>query len=163
VLSNLQQTTVWEGWLASEIRACYFADLGYRYQRRQRVATWIILASSSGALATLLSDWLPLELRWIRPVLAALTAGVSLWSLVSQNDKAAIDCADLHFCWNKLAGEYRALWDDMHAPNARKRLEGLFERSAELSKSGVRMPNKEALMNKWQDHVVRHHVPEIAA
>ena len=163
MLSDLQQKTVWEGWLASEIRAYYFADLGYRYQQRQRHATWVVLALSSGALATLLSDWLPPQWRWIRAALAALTAGVSLWSLVAQNDKAAIECADLHFRWNKLAGEYRALWDNMYAPSASKRLDDLFERSAELSKSGVRMRNDTALMNKWQDYVVRQHAAEIAA
>jgi hypothetical protein len=163
MLSELQQKAVWEGWLASETRAYYFADLGYRYQKRQRHATVVVLALSSGALVTLLSDWLPPEWRWIRPALAALVAAVSAWSLVAQNDKHAIDCSDLHFRWNKLAGEYRTLWDDMHAPGAARRLQGLSETSAELSKSGVRMPNDTRLMNKWFDRVVADHTPEPTA
>ena len=53
--------------------------------------------------------------------------------------------------------------DNMYALNASKRLDGLFERLAELSKSGIRMGNDRALMIKWQDYVVSHHSPEIAA
>ena len=162
MLSNLQQKIVWEGWLASEIRAYYFADLGYRYQQRQRVATWFTLVLSSGAVVTLL-DWVPPQWRWIRLFLTAATAFISLWSLVAQRDKVAIDCSDLHFRWNKLAVEYRALWDDMYASNAAKRLSGLSETSAELSRSGSRVRNDAALMSKWQDYVVHHHASELPA
>jgi hypothetical protein len=164
MLSELQRKTVWEGWLASEVRAYYFAELSDRYQKHQRRATWVVLALSSGALATLLSDWVPPQWLWVRPALAALTAAVSAWSLVAQNDKAAIECADLHYRWNKLADEYRTLWDSMYGEDAPQRMQTLFDRSADLSRSAVgRLANDSALINKWQDYVARDHASGVAA
>jgi hypothetical protein len=163
MLTEFQQKLVWEEWLASEIRANYFADLAHRYQQRQRITTWAILALSSGAFVALLSDWLPVSLAWLKPTLSALTAAASLWLLVAQNDRSATECADLHFRWNKLATDYRSLWNNMYFEGASARLNSLLEQSAELSKSAVRIPNDTALMEKWQDYVVRHHASDIAA
>jgi hypothetical protein len=59
MLSELQQKRVWEGQLAAEIRASYFADLANSYQRVQRRVTWTTLVLSSGAAATLLADGIP--------------------------------------------------------------------------------------------------------
>ena len=160
MLTELQQKSVWEGWLSSEIRANYFADLSYRYQFRQRALTWLTLAFSSGAFATLVTDWLPVEFDWIKPTLVFFTAALSLWSLVAQNQKNATDCSDLHFRWNKLAGEYESLWDHMYSEDAAIRLEALREKSAELSKSSTAFPNKTRLMEKWQEHVVQHHTAD---
>ena len=113
MLSELQQKSVWEGWLSSEIRANYFADLCYRYQHRQRVINWVTLAFSSGAFVSLISDWLPPRFGWMKPTLAASTAGLSGWALLAQNQKHSTDCSDLSFQWNKVSGEYKALWDEM--------------------------------------------------
>lgn len=163
MLSELQQKSVWEGWLASEIRANYFADLCHQYQVRQQVITWLILAFSSGAFLALVADWLPRGFGWVRPTLAAVTAGLSLWSLVAQNQKHATDCSELHFGWNKLSAEYEALWDDMYSVQAAARLAALRDKTAELSKSGTHLPNRRALMEKWEDHVIQHHGVTVAA
>jgi hypothetical protein len=157
MLSELQQKSVWEGWLSSEIRENYFADLCHCYQRRQRFINWLILALSSSAFVALISAWLPPGLGWLTPTLAALTAVLSGWSLVAQNQKQSTDCSDLSFRWSRLSGEYQALWDDMYSPDAALRLRKLMERETELSKSGHSFPNKQNLMEKWEDHVVRHH------
>lgn len=155
--TELQQKSVWEGWLSSEIRANYFADLSHRYQSRQRLVTWLTLAFSSGAFVTLVTDRLPANVAWIKPVLAFLTAALSLWSLVEQNQKNATDCADLHFRWNKIAGQYESLWDHMDADDAEMQLQAIRELSAEVSKAASAFPNETKLLRHWQEHVVRHH------
>jgi hypothetical protein len=162
MLSDLQQKSVWEGWLSSEIRSNYFADLCYSYQRRQRVLSWLILAFSSGAFASVVIDWIPADFGWIKAALAFLTVALSLWLLIAQNQKSSTDCSDLHFRWNRLAAEYQTLWDHMYSDGAAAQLETLTAKSAELSKSGTVFPNKPKLMEKWQDHVVRHHAADAA-
>jgi len=157
VLSESQQKDVWEGWLGGEIRSTYFADMAQRYQTRQTFLTWTTLLLSSGAAASLLSDWLPVELHWVRAVLAVLTAGVSFAMLLQQNQKRITECADLHFRWHRLASEYKGLWQDMYADTATARLRELEEREAELSKSSMSIPNRKRIMLKWQDYVEEQH------
>lgn len=157
-LTEPQQTQVWEQWLAAEMRANYFADLCGWYHRQQKLATWATLLLSSGAAAafvTRLADVLP---AWVAPALALLAAGVSLYSLVAQNLKAALDCSDLHFRWNKLAREYEDLWNSLWAEDAAARLARLNDKRAELSKTGTAFRYSERRMRKWYDVVVQHHV-----
>ena len=164
MLTELQQKNVWDGWLASEIRAHYFADLCGKYQQRQRTVTVLTLVFSSGAFVTLISDWFPPAWAWVKPMLALLTAVLSLWSLVAQNHKNATDCADLHFRWNTLASQYEALWNSkMYAADADTILHTLIQREAEISKSCTSFPNDAEPMDKWQDLVVRHHAAAMAA
>jgi len=156
MLSELQQQRVWEGWLSAEIRANYFADLAGVYHRRQRWSTWLTLVASSGAAAAVLSK-LPPEWGWAAPVLALATAALSLYSLVTQNQKSAMDSADLHHRWNKLANEYWRLWDSMYATEAADQLAKLEEVGEELSKVGTSFPAERRRLLRWQDHVERQH------
>jgi hypothetical protein len=157
MLSTLQQKAVWEGWLAAEIRANYYADLAGRYQRNQRIVTWATLVFSSGAFFALLSDWLPAKVSWVRPLLAFVTVALSLWSLTARSERKEIDCLDIHFQWNILARDFEGLWDDMHAESSPAKLREMQERSAQLSKISASFPNKRKLMLKWQDHVELQH------
>ncbi|HXK33854.1 MAG TPA: hypothetical protein VNM91_07585 [Dehalococcoidia bacterium] len=152
MLTPLQQRRVWDLWFNGEVRACYFADLSGRYRRLQRAATWLTLVLSSGATVTLVAH-LPAGFDWMAAILAALTAVVSLWSLVAQHQQHAIDAADLHHRWATLAAESRRLWDDMHASDAAARLEALDARAAELSKAGTAFPVRPRLLDKWHNHV----------
>ena len=88
---------------------------------------------------------------------------LSAWSLIAQNEKVSTDCSDLSFRWSKLATEYQSLWDDMYSPEAPVRLRMLLERDAEISKSGNALPNRERLLQKWEEHVVRHHTAPATA
>ena|SRR5271166_370221 len=154
MLSELQQKDVWEGWIGAEIRANYFASLCARYQTQQKVLTWLTLVFSSGAAVSFLLSGVP---EWVKPVLALLTAVVSIFSLVQQNQKRTTDCADLYFRWNRLGSEYKALWDDMYSPEAPAELRALEEKEAELSKSSTAIPNDPHAMSKWQDYVQKQH------
>jgi hypothetical protein len=157
MLSELQQKDVWEGWLGGEIRANYFADMCGHYRSQQKALTWMTLIFSSGAAATFITDWLPANLQWVKPVLALLTAAISLFALLQQNQNRVSECADLHFRWSRLANEYKALWDQMYSPEALNKLRELEGKVAELSKSSTAIPNKVRTMIKWQDYVQRQH------
>lgn len=95
MLSEPQLKRVWEGMLESEVRANYFADLSHRYYARQWNATWATLFCSSGAAVSVLAN-VPENLTWLRAVLALAAAGLSGYSVVMQNQKMAVDSADLH-------------------------------------------------------------------
>ncbi|HEY3973483.1 MAG TPA: hypothetical protein VGM18_10795 [Candidatus Sulfotelmatobacter sp.] len=157
MLSELKQRDVWEGWIGSEIRANYFADMAQHYQTQQKILTWMTLLLSSGAAATFITDWLPSDLQWVKPALALLTAGVSFCMLLQQNQKRVTECADLHFRWNKLASEYKSLWEEMYSDDAPVRLIEVEERESELSKSSLAIPNKSRTMLKWQNYVEQQH------
>lgn len=157
MLSEAQQKRVWEGMLGAEIRANYFADYTNRFHRRQRVATFGSVLFSSGAFVSfVLTNPAPWVTEYLRPGLTLLTAIISTYSLVAQNQKSAIDAADLHARWNKLAHEYELLWEDVYADSAQATLEALEQRGMELSKSGTSFPNDEAAMLRWENHVLAH-------
>jgi hypothetical protein len=143
MLLPLQQKAVWEGWLASEIRANYFAELCHDSQRTQRLLTWSILLASSAGFATIVTQ-VPAILRLL---VAGVTPAVSLWSLVSNYSKVATEASDLHFRWSRLAADY----------------ERLKERESEISKSATHLPNKPAQIQKWTAHVIRHRATEATA
>ena len=157
MLSDLQRKDVWEGWLGGEIRANYFAAMAERYQTHQKTLTWMTLLFSSGAFATLITDWLPARFQWVKPALALVTAAISLFNLVQQNQKRVTECGDLHFRWNRLASEYKALWDNMYSEDAADKLRILTEKEAELSRSSLAIPNDEQVMLRWQDYVLTQH------
>jgi hypothetical protein len=163
-----ERTQVWEGWLSAEIRADYFAELSGKYHQRQRISTWLILVTSSSAfisfVTTMRSELLPTDLTWlVAASLSFFTAALSAYSLIAQNQKNAMDSADLHYRWNKLAGEYERLWNAMDSDQALTRLDDLREKGRELSKVGTAFPvNRRALL-KWQQHVEQHHAPHAHA
>ncbi|MGH9657352.1 MAG: hypothetical protein ACRD96_02350, partial [Bryobacteraceae bacterium] len=94
----------------------------------------------------------------VRPLLALGAAGLSLYSLVTQNQKLAVDSADLHGRWNKLAHDCERLWENLYRNDADEELRRLTERGAEISKAGALFPYEEKRMLKWEEHVVSHRV-----
>jgi hypothetical protein len=152
MLTRLQQKDVWDGWLGSEMRSNYFADLAGRYQRTQNLITWGILVMSSGTFATLLADWVPPQYKWVRPVLAFLAGALSLRSILAKNERKAIDCSDLFFQWGSLAQEFKNVWDNMYDKSAPEKLQSSQAKTLELSRRCTNLPNKEALLLKWENH-----------
>jgi hypothetical protein len=163
MLSDFQQTTVWENWLAAEIRAAYFAELVQRFQSRQRFLVVGSLLLSSGATITLLTTIVPPNLTWIKPTLTLLAAGLSLWSLVAKNERSSIDCADLHLRWGTLALEYETLWANMYSDDAAVKLMQLRTEELALSKSSTSHPAYTRLLEKVQQNVILHHQKQLAA
>jgi len=157
MLNESLRNRVWEEWLSAEIRANYFADLAGVYHRRQRVSTWLTLFTSSSAAATFLAR-LPKEYAWTPLMLALVTAGLSLYSVVAQNYQHAVDCSDLHFRRNRLAAGYRTLWDNISTTHdAAAQFARLDEEAAAVSKaSSTGLPANEKRLRKWQRHVERH-------
>ena len=163
MLSDFQQTTVWESWLSAEIRAAYFAELVQRFQSRQKFLVVGGLLLSSGATITLLTAIVPPTLNWIKPTLTLLAAGLSLWSLVAKNERSSIDCADLHLRWNTLALQYETLWSNMYADDAVTKLIQLRTEELTISKSSTSLPSYTRLMEKVQQNVVLQHQNQLAA
>ena len=162
MLTEHQQRDVWERWLASEMRANYYGDLAERLSSLHSKLTWTALLLSSGAAAAILGDaHIPTSLWFLKLVLALLAAGVSFASLVMQNPKRSMDCSDLQYRWNRLAGEYEALWNNVYEESAVDTLTSLTEKSADLSKSSIRagIKYKKRLMEKWEKHVLSHRAP----
>ena|SRR5947207_2715852 len=160
MLNEPQRTRVWEGWLSAEIRANYFAELSHGYYRKQRWASWLTLVASSGAAITLIGATLPV---WVPSVLALSVTALSVWSLVVQHQKCAVDSADLHFRWNRLAAQYEALWADMYADDAAARLKALDEEAAQISKVSTSFPARHRRLTYWQRYVEEQHHPQRAA
>jgi hypothetical protein len=156
MLSNLDQKSVWEGWLSSEINAQYFAELANIYRVRQEALTWLSLLLTSSTMATVLADS-HIQFSWIKSALAVLATIASLLALVQQNQKRSFDCSDLHFRWGRLASDYRDLWKNMYAEDASARLGVLEEKTGEVSRTSTAFPNKVRLMSKWQDYVESQH------
>jgi hypothetical protein len=157
MLNVQQQRHVWEEWLASEMRALYFADLASALHRRQRAVTWATLFTSSAAVAGFL--FAQGVTAWVAPVLALATAALSLYSLVAQDQQRAIESANLHDRWNRIAQGYEALWGETWAADAAARLAVLEEAAAEASKAGALFRFEKKRMERWQDHVEQHRVP----
>ncbi|MBI4876782.1 MAG: hypothetical protein HY822_19265 [Acidobacteria bacterium] len=155
-MSDEQIRRVWEGLLTSEILANYFAELANGYHRRQRLTTWAALVLSSGTLVSLLLS-VPDNWVWLRPFLALLTAGISAYSVAVQNQKLATDSADLYAKWDKLASEFQAIWENVHADDALQRLFRCEETQREISKAATAFPNREKRMLKWQAYVEERH------
>ena len=155
MLSEVQCTRVWEQMLGAEIRANYFADLTNRLYARQRNAIWTTLVLSSGAAAALLAS-LPTRYVLLRPILSLSTAAVSAYSVVQQNQKFALDAADLHARWLNIAKEYESIWENVYAKDAQVRLAEIDEHAQQASKAGSGFAYDRKRMLKWEEHVVAH-------
>jgi hypothetical protein len=161
MLSSFEEKIVWDSMLGAEIRAQYFAALSTRYRGRQ---FWLSLSSfvlSSGAFFALVTTVVPAKYGWIKPTVALMAACLSGCSLLAKNERNSIDSADLHFRWNQLAIEYRRVWTDVSADDARTRLQELEREEATLSKSSTAFPEDLELMAICEDNVVMHHQNEL--
>ncbi|HLA76068.1 MAG TPA: hypothetical protein VJU18_00670 [Vicinamibacteria bacterium] len=91
-------------------------------------------------------------------VLAALLTGVSVYSVVAQNQRLAAEAKDLHFRWNTLAGEYNDLWDHIDEDDdPGLRIKQLALRAAEASRSGCGLPAKSRRIVHWHKVVLTQH------
>ncbi len=158
MLSEAQIKRVWEGMLGAEIRASYFAELVERANKEQRLLTWATLLMSSGAVGAALVQLSP-DYSFLRIVLPVGAGGASLFSLARANPKRAIDAADLHMRWSRLALEYEKLWENVYADDAASKLDTLSGQAIEVSKASTSFPNEPGRMRKWEHHVIHHRLP----
>ena len=155
-LNDYQQTLLWESLVGAKTRAQYFAVFGQLLRKRQRWLTAGALVLSSGAALTLLTSAVPQQWNWVKAALTVVSAVLSAISLVSSNEKNAIEAADLHYRWNTLAISFERLWADMYASDANETLSALLDEEALISKSSNAMPNVVKLMTAAEDNVIGH-------
>ena len=158
LLTEVERTRLWENWLSAEIRAYYFADISSQYIKREQCATFLVLGLSSSALATLLAQFQ----AWVPAVLTAATALLSVYLVIFQNYRLALDSAELHERWNRLAREYERLWGQMYDEDAARRLAALEDQGGELSRKAIGLRASKRRLLKWQDYVEQqHHVASV--
>ncbi len=161
-LSDFEQTRLWESLIGAETRSQYFAVLVQRLRVRQRWLTVGSLVLSSGAAIALLTSVMP-NYSWVKGLLALASAIFSAISLVSSNEKNAIESADLSYRWQSLGFQYQQLWSNMYAEDAPETLQRLQEEEAKVSKSSTALPNDVKLMTKAEDNVTMHWQIRVAA
>lgn len=154
MLNEDQRASLWEDLLSAEVRSLYYGDLAATFHKRQTFITGSTLGLSSGAVLAAVGK-MP-ELAVILPLGIAV---LSIYGVVTQNLKRAIESADLHFRWNRIACDYQRIWDRQTEddPGVLDRLQAIAERSSEASKAGTVFSYDEKRMARWQDLVVRNH------
>ena len=161
-LSDFEQTRLWESLIGAETRSQYFAVLVQRLRVRQRWLTIGSLVLSSSAAIALLTSVLP-TYGWAKGLLALASAILSAISLVSSNEKNAIESADLSYRWQSLGFQYQQLWANMYAEDAPEILQRLQEEEAKVSKTSTALPNDVRLMTKAEENVTMHYQSRLAA
>lgn len=154
MLSEFQRNQVWQGMLAAETRALYFADLASSYTRRKQWITGLSFVLASGAAATITGKS-PL---WVAAVASLAVAILNAYSIAVSLDRKISVMAELHSSWNRIGDQYRHLWNHTYDDNAEDALETISERERELSELGITdAPNDESRIRKWQDRVFALH------
>lgn len=159
MLQETQQYRLYKEWIGAETRSLFFAEKAHRSLDLQRWVTLASLALSSGAVVTIAVKVDPI----VPALFSVVTALLSAYSIVAQNQKKAVDAADLHSKWNKLSMAYARLWERWYTDEAVEELNGLEEMSAEISKTSSSFPNDEKAMKRWEIRVLQEHGHEIEA
>jgi hypothetical protein len=92
-------------------------------------------------------------LFWAPLVLASIAAALSAYSIAVGLDRVAGKMAELQSQWSMLSANYERLWHHWYEDDAEERLDEILRRDREVSQAGTEAPNKEFLIEKWQDRV----------
>jgi len=160
MLTDHQLNRLWDELIAAQTRSYYFGELVHKYQRRQNQITFLSLVFSSGAAVVFL---LQLGNAWAAPAAAFVSAALSIYSLVAQNQKRSIESADLHTRWAEITTECVHLWESWFDENAIERLGQIEKHAAEASKSSTQFPANKRAMARWMELAEAHHRESTAA
>jgi hypothetical protein len=139
---------IWEEMLFAQMRSNYFAELVRTYMVWDKTLRVFALLSSSGVVATVLSQTGNEWLKFGTPIVAA---AISFWLLLSGYTSMAQDASELHSGWNAVARDYEAVWNDLEADGAESKYNQIYDRASALSKSGAKFPNKTDRLSYWLD------------
>jgi hypothetical protein len=154
MLNEGQINTTWEEMLNAETRSLYFADLASRFNREKQAITFISFFLSSAAATTIgakAPDWIPLTM-------AAIVAVLSAYSIAIGLDRKVATMVKLHCSWNKVASDYKHLWNHVHDDEAERLFEEIDQRTSDLSEMATTdAPNNQKLLDKWQQQIFRQY------
>jgi hypothetical protein len=154
MLTDQQQTDVWERQIQAEVRALYFAELTHDYARRKQRITFLTFFLSSGAAATIISK----APSWVAITLSVFAAALAAYSVAVGLDSRVATLSKLHGDWALLAIEYERLCNDPEADNATNLLERLLLRDVDASRLATTdAPYDSKRMDRWTDHVFEIH------
>ncbi len=154
MLNESQIEQVWRGMLAAETRALYFADLTRKSTIKKQ---WLMGASfflASGAAAELLAK----GPAWIATASTGLVAVISAYTIAVNPDKNIATLTKLSTGWDRIADEYKILWDHTYADDAEDRLLTIMKlerECSELAIAGVKYDPK--LLGYWQNRILQLH------
>jgi hypothetical protein len=151
MLSEFRVKQVWDGMLAAETRALYFAGLASDYTLRKQLITGVSFVFASGAVVTLLTKT-PSQFASI--LASLLVAVLNGYSIAVGLDRKISTLIKLHSTWQQIANDYSHLWNHLDDPDAESHLEEIIEREREPSEiAATEAPYKPRLLEKWQAHV----------
>jgi hypothetical protein len=151
MLSEAQITQVWEGLIAAETRALYFADLATRYTRRKQLITGASFFLASGAAATIAAQ----APRWVPLLFATVSAIATAYAVAVGLDTKIATFAKLHTTWQQIAGEYEWLWQHTYADGAEADLRAILAREGDPSALALSMgPYQPQLLDVWEGRVL---------
>jgi hypothetical protein len=154
MLTDQQETDVWERQIQAEVRSLYFAELTHDYARRKQYITFLTFFLSSGAAATIIGK----APAWVAITLSVVAAALAAYSVAIGLDTRIATLSKLHGDWALLAIEYERLRFDPDAENATNLLESLLLRDLEASKLATTdAPYDSKRMDRWTDQVFETH------
>ena len=148
MLNELQIQQIWEGMLAAETRALYFADLASRYTATKQWISGLSFFLSSAVAVSLLAS-----VPYVNAITAAaLLVGIlNAYSIAVGLDRKIGTMVKLHSSWREIATDYNHLWNHVQEEDSERKLESIIRREREPSElAATEAPNKERLLEKWQ-------------
>lgn len=131
----------------AEARALYFGALSSRYNMERRWINGIQLFLASGAAVTIAAS----APSWIPVIMSAITAGLTAYSIATELNRKVGIAIKLHCEWNRIASDYRNLWDHWTADDADQIYQRIRDRDLDASELGLELKYDEDLSNKWSD------------
>ena len=150
MLTDKETEKVWEYMVKAEVRSLYFGALAVTYRRKKQAIEFLTLLFSSSAVVTSLLEVLP---AWILAMVSVPPAVMMAYSIGTALSRKIRSLEKLHSRWNRLADDYRRLWNHSQDESAQDELARLRDRSREVSEAGLQAPYKEKLITRWADHV----------
>ena len=148
---------VWHSMLRAEMNVEYWRQLGRRYYNSERIAKFLLLATSSSTVASW-GFWSQVEVTW--KCLSVVSALLAIAMPVLNWNKHIAACADLYGRWLQLASEHEKLWIQLEggatpADQIEKTFDMIRTKTVDVSKAEAQQGIKRRLLRLAYDDVLK--------